>query len=242
MLSSAHVTPNHSMLKYFWYHRPEDEFPPPSILRPEQLGASDRLRVACTQTTLSSARQRGLVQEWCRLLPSLHHVRFLWLNSKVPQMLFDAACELPSLEGLWIKWSGVRNIDALQGLKTLRYFHLGSSSALTAINALSQQRQLRWLGLENLKQITDVGPLAALTELEGLTLEGSIWSTQRILSLAPIGKLRSLRYLALANLRADDSTLAPLFTLKKLETFIVAKWWDEHEVAEIRKRNPGLVA
>jgi hypothetical protein len=147
-----------------------------------------------------------------------------------------------SLEGLWIKWSGVRNIDALQNLKALRYFHLGSSPALSNIDTLAEQRSLKWLGLENVKQVTDVGPLGELTELEGLALEGSMWTTQRVRSLSPLATLRKLRYLALANLRADDNTLAPLFSLNTLEVLIVAKWWDDREVEEIRKRNPRLVA
>jgi hypothetical protein len=74
----------------------------------------------------------------------------------------------------------------------------------------------------------------------GLCLEGSYWTTQHIRTLEPIGRLRELRYLAIANLKTDDQTLAPLFGLTKLETFIAAKWWKETELAEIHRRNPGL--
>ncbi len=96
--------------------------------------------------------------------------------------------------------------------------------------------------MENLKRIRDFGPLSELTELEGLTLEGSMWSTQRVTSLAPIGRLHKLKFLSIANLRADDGTLAPLFSLRSLETFNAAKWWNKMELDEIRRRNPMLIA
>ena len=138
----------------------------------------------------------------------------------MPQALFDAACRVKSLEGLYIKWSGLANIDALQESSELRYFHLGSSTGLRSIDPLSRHQQLKWLGLENLKRIRDFEPVGELTELEGLTLEGSMWATQRVRTLAPIGKLTNLRYLSITNLRSDDKTLAPLFasTTSKLLT------------------------
>ena len=229
-------------MKYFWHYRPEDNFPPAPVVQVKDAPRSDRLCVACTQTSLSPAAQRALVREWCRVLPTLSDIRFLWLSSKVPQPLFEAACGMRFLEGLWIKWGGVTDITSLQCLDALRYFHLGSSTRLASIEPLSKLHNLKWLGLENLKLVRDLTPIAKLVELEGLTLEGSIWSTQRVKTLAPIARLRCLRYLSIANLRTDDHTLAPLFTLDTLETLICAKWWDETELAEIRRRNPGLAA
>jgi hypothetical protein len=230
------------MLNYFWYHRPDENFPPPNVTRPDEAGTSDRLAVVCTQTPLRPADQRKLVQHWCQHLPGLVDIRYLWLNSRVPQQLFDSVCRMPSLEGLFVKWSGVNNVDGLQKMRSLRYFHLGSSTGLRSIEPLAQLRDLKWLGLENLKQVRDFDPVGELTELEGLAIEGSIWTTQRVRSLAPVSKLRKLRYLSLLNLRADDKTLAPLFSLQTLETFCAEwRWWNQRELEEIRRRNPNLV-
>jgi hypothetical protein len=229
-------------MDYFWYHRPEASFPPPSVARPEDVTTMDRLAVFCTQTRLRPADQRKLVLQWCQMLPTLAEVRFLWLLSKVPQSLFDAACRMPSLKGLYIKWSGLETIDALDGAAALRYFHLGSSSRLRSIDSLARQCQLKWLGLENLKLIRDFEAVGRLVELEGLTIEGSMSTTQRVSTLTPIGKLRNLRYLSLDNVRSDDATLTPLFSLHALETFIFSPWWDEKELAELRRRNPKLTA
>ena len=229
-------------MRHFWYYRPEANVPPPVVVRPEELSGLDRLCVACTQTDLSRADQRRLLGEWCELLPTLSHVRFLWLSSRVPQELFDAACRVPHLLGLWVKWSAVANLEALPGAKALRYFHLGSSAKLQSIAPLSGLTDLKWLDLENIKRVQDVSPLSVLTRLEGLSLEGSIWSTQKVLTLSPIGALTGLRFLSLANLRADDRTLRPLFPLTNLEVVRLARWWDPAEVEELRRRNPNLAA
>ena len=228
------------MLEYHWHVRRTKL--PPVITRPEELTESPALCVACTQTGLPSHQQARLVREWSKVLPTLEGVRVLWLTTKVPQLLFDAACRMPSLEDLWIKWSGLTNITAIQGLPNLRYFHLGSATGLRSIHPLAELTQLRWLGLENLKRIRAIDPVGALTQLEGLTLEGSMWNDWKVRSLRPLSALHGLRYLSLGGLRADDRTLAPLFSLRKLETLVVAKWWDEEEIQEIHRRNPQLAA
>jgi hypothetical protein len=227
-------------MEYFWSHRPDEDFPPPLQQSPDEGVEAERLNVACTQTDLPDRQQRALVGEWCDLLPTLAHVKYLWLSSRVPQRLFDAACQMPGLEGLYVEWSNVKNVDALYAATRLKYFHLGSSTSLQSIELLADLHQIRWLGLENIKSIRDVDPIGHLTGLVGLCLEGSYWTTQHIRTLEPIGRLRELRYLAIANLKTDDQTLAPLFGLTKLETFIAAKWWKETELAEIHRRNPGL--
>lgn len=227
-------------MAWFWYHRPEDDHPPGSIVWPHEMGDSDRIALACTQTGLSSSRQRALVREWCDLLPRLAGVRLVWLTSRVPQELFDSACRMPDIEGLYVKWSGIRSLEALTAAGGLRHFHLGSSPGLTSIEPLAALAGLRTLGLENVKRIHDLGPLTGLSRLEGLAVEGSTWTTQRVDTLSPIGSLTELRYLSLANLRAEDRTLRPLFALRKLREFHAAQWWDEEELATIRRLNPGL--
>src|SRR5258706_4456735 len=94
-------------MKYFWYWRPESNFPPSVVARPEDFVGTDRLNVACTQTALPAREQRALVRAWCDILPSLKGIRFLWFSSRVPQDLFDAACRVAELEGFYIKWSGI---------------------------------------------------------------------------------------------------------------------------------------
>ena len=227
-------------MEYHWYHRPETA--PPVWTHLDELTDSERICVACTQTGLPASKQASLVREWCKVLPTLHHVRTLLLTTRVPQALFDAACRMPNLEDLWIKWSGLTNINAIQGLPTLRCFHLGSSTGLRSIHPLAELAQLEWLGLETLRRIRTIEPVGALAQLVGLTLQGSMWSNWKVRTLMPLSSMNGLRYLALDGLRADDRTLAPLFHLRSLETLILAKWWDQEEVQEVRRRNPRLAA
>jgi Leucine-rich repeat (LRR) protein len=226
--------------KGFWYYRPEEGFPPPSIREPEHCSGLSEANIVCTQTNLPPRQQAALVERWCEALPTLLELEILWFQCKVPQALFDAACLIPNLRGLYVKWSGIKRIDALAGARQLRFFRLGSSSQVESIDPLTELRQLVWLELENIKRISDLAPLSALQALQGLAVEGSMWSTQRVESLAPLGQLRELRYLNLANLRARDKTLSALYSLSALQTLRVANWWREEELRELRRRNPTL--
>lgn len=228
-------------MEYFWYHRPEDNHPPSSFVWPSQWDSGDRLAIECTQRRdLSPSRQRSLVKEWSRLLPTLEGLKLLWLNSRVPQDLFEAACAVPGLEGLYVKWSGIKSLSPLANAAALRYLHIGSSPGIESIRPLASRNELEWLGLENVKRIDDLSPLEELSSLRGLLVEGSTWRTQRIKTLEPIGRLSQLEYLSIANLRAADKSLRPLFSLRNLHSFHAAQWWDETEIEELRRLNPSL--
>jgi len=224
----------------YWYYRPDEGFPPKSIIFPNEYDGNQRLNVICTQTDLPASRQRKLVKEWCQTFPHLESVQILWLNSKVNQELFEAVCKMKNLIGLNIKWSAIKRIDSLQKLKGLRYLNLGGSSQVESIDCLVDMKDLVWLEIDNLKKITDISPLSKLFRLRGLSLEGSMWTTQIVDSLAPIEQLTNLEYLSLANLKAKNKTLMPLFNLKKLKTLHLAKWWPKGEISTLKIELPGL--
>lgn len=227
---------------YYWYHRPLENWPPPHVEEPCNIRSDGRLSVICTQTGRNAYDQRKLIKAWCDALPKLNGVRHLWFHSRVPQKLFDAACRVPGLESLYIKWSGIKKLNALQDSHSLRCLHIGSSTGIESIEPLRSLRSLVWLGLESVTRIKTLDPIAELSDLIGLTVEGSMWTTQIVETLAPIGRLPNLRYISLINLRSLDRTLAPLFTLRNLEVFLAAKWWDATELAELIRLNPKIGA
>lgn len=227
-------------MEYFWYHRPDRAHPPAAIRDPAELTGSDHLTLSWTGSTES--RRRALIRNWCQVLPQLQGVRLIWLVSRVPQALFEAACQVPGLEGLYIKSSGIKSIEALHEARTLRYVHLGSSPSIVSLTPASDLRQLKVLGVQNLKRIHDLSPLAVLSGLEELSVEGSMWTVQHVDTLGPIAFLTELRFLSLVNLRARDRTLKPLFSLRKLRRFQAAQWWDPAELSELRRLNPDLVS
>ena len=225
---------------YYWY--PSENWPPKSVQEPGEIRTDGRLSVSCTQTSRSAHDQRKLVTRWCDTLPNLRGVRHLWLCSRVPQRLFDAACQVPGLESLYIKWGGIKKLNALENASELRYLHIGSSTGVESIEPLESMTSLIWLGIESFTRIRCLDPLEKLIGLEGLTVEGSIWTTQHVDTLAPIGKLLNLRYLAITSLRSMDQTLSTLFTLRQLEVFHAAKWWAANEIDELQRLNPKLIA
>ena len=100
-----------------------------------------------------------------------------------------------------------------------------------------------WLSLshlENLTRLDDLSPLEDLRSLCGLLVEGSMWATQHVKILEPIGRLSRLEYLSIANLRAADETLRPLFNLRNLQSFHAVNWWNDKEIEELRRLNPTL--
>ncbi len=147
---------------------------------------------------------------------------------------------MKNLIGLNIKWSAIKRIDSIKRLKNLRYLNLGGSSQVESIDCLSDMRDLLWLEIDNLKKITDISPLSKLSRLIGLSLEGSMWTTQIVDSLTPIGQLTNLEFLSIANLKAKNKTLMPLLNLKKLKTLHLAKWWPKSEISTLKGELPAL--
>jgi len=236
----ARVLTDRDVKEGFWYHRPDEGFPPPSIRAPEEYGGQPMANIVCTQTNLPPKEQAKLVRRWCEILPACAELEFLWFRSKLSQELFDAACMVPHLQGLWIKWSSIKSIEAISRSAKLRFLHLGSSPQLESVEPLRGIKSLVWLELENIKRLSDLTVIGDLHQLQGLVIEGSMWTTQVVDSLAPLAQLRSLRFLALPNLKARDKTLRPLFSLSSLERFHAAQWWSEEEMRQLRNANPKL--
>lgn len=95
-------------------------------------------------------------------------------------------------------------------LSNLVYFNLGSSTQLSTLNGIEKLTNLKWLEFENIKSISDIRELAQLTDLKALSLNGSMWITQKLDTLSPIKSLINLERLSLVNTRVLDKSLEPL--------------------------------
>lgn len=162
------------------------------------------------------------------------------MNSRAPQALFDAACRVPGLEGLWVKWVAAGSISFVTDATALRYLHLGNCSGVTSFQSLAELEDLLWLGIEHFPKIASVEFLERLTQLVGLTIEGGMLTTQRIRSLEPLRNMVKLRYLSLANVRVGDGSLTALSAMRDLEVLILPNWWAESAVQRVRQSNPKL--
>ncbi|MFW6085511.1 MAG: hypothetical protein ACODAA_09875 [Gemmatimonadota bacterium] len=223
----------------FWRYRPGEDFPPDPVRRLEDYDGAERLNLACTQTDLTPYRQRKLVEAWCEALPGFTSLRFLWMSTRVSQAMFEAACRVPRLEGLYVKWGGIDDLSPILRRMGLRFLHIGSSPGITSVECLSEMRSLEVLELENLHRIDDVSVIGRLEGLLGLALYGGEGGW-RIRSLGPLSRLGALRYLFMPGVRPEDGSLRPLHELGSLRTLRLDSRWSQDEVLDLQLRRPQL--
>ena len=224
----------------FWSHIQVNGMVPKPINYLDEYQEGPTINIVCTQLSISDYRQKKLVNQWCNRIPEMDQIRYLWFSSRVNQALFDAACQNHHLEGLFVKWSGIKDLSNLTHLKNLKYLHIGSSPSVESIDVFTQMSQLIVLQIENFKRIRDLSPLRSLGQLEGLAIEGSMWNTQIVDTLEPLSDLQNLRYIFLANLRSLDETLEPLSRLKKLRNIRTTFKWPKSEFQFLRDSLPEL--
>ena len=210
----------------------------------EPTAESDREHLAVLCTQLGNAKvQKRAVAAWCDALPHMRHVRRIWFKSRVPQAVFDAACRIPDLEGLWVKWSGaaIKSLAALKHCPQLRHLHIGSSTQVTDLAPVARLRALEVLELEAFTRADDLSPLTRLPKLEELGFFGSIWTTVKVRSVEPFARIKTLRRLDIANLRAaEPGSFRQLARLRRLEVLTGASWWPEEDVRYVLERLPLL--
>jgi len=211
------------------------DWSPKRITYFEDYKPTETLRLEITQLdNVSYYRQTKIVDQWCAELPNLKEVKYLAFVSRVNQKMFDAACHMPNLKGLYIKWSGIKNIDALRIPKKLRHLWLGGSSQVESIDVLGELTSLITLELQQLNKISDFSVLSKLTDLEGLGIDGSMWTAQKIDTLKPLTNLRKLKYLTLISTQLKDKSFDPLLNLTEL-VYLQSSWnYPEAEFEKLR--------
>lgn len=226
--------------KSFFFINKEGNFPPDSKTYPSDYKNEQRLGLWITQLNVSNKEQKRIIDEWVDLLPTLDQLRFLWVHSRVSQRIFDAVCENTNIESLYIKWSGIKSIDNIANLTRLRYLRIGSSSQIESLAALEKLPSLEVLEIENTGRIADYDFLAGLRQLKALGVSGSMWTTLKINSLAPIKSLNKLIWLDLANTKLLDNNFSYLHNLKELTTLYLPLWYPRQVYKDIFKALPHL--
>ena len=240
--SSETVEPWHS----YWHHRPTRDFPPKAIRDEADYAGGERLCLAITQTDLPAKAQKALVKRWCEVLPTLANVKTLWFQSRTSQEMFEAACAMPALEGLYVKWGALTDMSPVRQARGLRALHIGGSPAMQHLEALADVPGLEWLELENIRALSDIGfvsGLSGLSGLRGLSLAGGDIGTGNVVkmdSLAALSGLRVLEWLALSYVRVADESLAPLAGLPKLRVLLVSNQFPAREYARLAGRRPEV--
>jgi hypothetical protein len=189
---------------------------PRGIISPDEYDGGQRLQLSWDLGSVTGKEKKQIIKEWCAKLPTMTNLRWLSMWSHVTQPLFDAACQLKSLECLQIKWSNVHSLNAIRGTPALKYLRIGSSTKIESVEPLAALTQLRLLDLENFKLVTDFSPLLELKALEHLAVTGSMWTRQRLDSLEPFSNMTWLHSLSLDT--SAVKSLRPLANLKHLKS------------------------
>lgn len=235
------MTLPHDELVYgYWPARQlRGDFPAP-IRDPGQLPGGSTLNIACTQTTLSRSQQDKLVDAWCELLPTLR-VKTLLLSSKVPQRLFEAACAVPGLEALSIKWSSICSLDPISGLTSLRSLYIGSSPGIARLDPLSELKTLEHLFIAAVQDPVDLSFATDLVALREFGLSAARGRRMRVDSLEPLRSLGELELLWLVSVQVLHGGLAPLHGLRKLSSLRSTIRSTSPEFHALRAAVPTLV-
>ena len=225
----------------FWHWDKSSNFPPDSITFPDEYQGQSKVNITCTQRLkMTPNEQKKLVKSWVDFLPSCMNIEMLWFTSHTTQQLFDSVCKLENLTGLNIKWSNVKKLDNISSLKNLKYLRIGSSAQIESIDSLVNLTNLEVLVLENVKKITDFSVLGNLTSLKFLSIEGGMYTKQKVDTFEPISKLSNLIYFSTAMISCIDKRIDPILSLKNLITLNWAFDLSEKDMKRLKTELPSL--
>ncbi len=166
-------------------------------------------------------------------------LRRLWLYH-VNQEFLEEVCELPAVEQLFIDRLTATDLTPLRRLQRLRRLILQGGTKIQDLDWVTGLAPLEALAIENFKRVFHLDALVSLTSLSALGIEGSMWTTMRVASLAPLSQLHALRFLFLTNLRTSDRSLRHLYSLRGLEVLDCAATFPDEEFVCLRKALPRL--
>lgn len=225
----------------FWYWDRAKGFPYDVITYPKEYTGQTNVAIVCTQLWQVPAKeQKKILKEWIEFLPTCQNIEMLWFSSHTTQNLFDSACELKNLVGFSIKWSNIKKLDNISKLTKLKHLKIGSSSQVESIMPLSKMKQLEVLYIENFKKITDYTPISDLKNLQFFSLEGGMYTKQKVDSFEPFSKLTNLIYFSSAMVSCKDKRIDPLYNLKNLKTINWPFRLSEKEMDKLKEKLPNL--
>jgi hypothetical protein len=163
----------------------------------------------------------------------------LWAYG-VDAAFLEEIVQLPRLHTLHLDDVGAADLAPLAALAGLERLTIIGATKVPDLAWTHGLGSLRVLGLEHFKRVTDLSPLAELTGLTALAVEGSLWTAMRVTTLAPLAALHDLERLFLTNLRVADKSLRPLHGLARLRVLHCARFFPDAEFQSLAAARPGL--
>lgn len=225
----------------YWVWDKKNNFPPESISSPAQYKGESRLNIACTQRLdITQKEQKKLVKEWVDFLPTCKNVETLWFTTQIPQQIFNSACQLDQLVGLNIKNSSITTLDKIMRLHNLKYLRIGSSPRIESIEPLESLTALEVLVLENFKRISDFSNIKLLTNLKFLTIEGGMYTKQKVDGFDFLKELENLIYLSVAMVSTTNKNIDIIYKIKNLITLNWPFDLTKEEMKKLQSELPNL--
>jgi hypothetical protein len=160
----------------------------------------------------------------------------------VDQAYLDEICTITGLERLELEYPvTARSLDGLRALTRLRHLSIDSPRNVTDFTPLLELPALTTLLITNAKHMADIGWLAGAHHLEVIGVEGSMWTVQKIPTLAPLAGLRGLRAFFATSTRLGDRDLSPLAACPRLELLGCARFAPREEFERLHELKPDLV-
>lgn len=204
--------------KGYWYFRPAENFPPPAKLISEYQD-EERLWLILSRGNETYGEVKKREKDYpSAILEKLTQTKILWTH-QINQETFDAITQLKGVTSLSIDSNRVKNLAGISKLKQLRHLALLNMTKVDSIEEVSELRNLKTLKLEHFKKINDFSSISELTILEGLQIDGDMYTAQKIQDFKFLRTLNLLRYLTLTNTRAIDKNMDAFRNLLKLEMF-----------------------
>ncbi len=149
--------------------------------------------------------------------------------------------KLPKLRHLDLSLSRATELPSLKPLKQLRVLVLYSFPKLETLEFLRGMVHLHSLCLSEVMAAGDLSPVGTLRDLREFEIDGTLHKIKFVDSLAPLGKLKRLRFLLLAcAVKQENRTLRPLAKLKELKQLIIGGKHFQHEYDWLLDRLPQL--
>jgi len=161
--------------------------------------------------------------------------------SAVDQAYLDEIGELEALEFLWLGWpTTARDLSPLTRLQRLRFLNLDSPRNVIDFAPLAALPALTHLFVENAKHMGGLEWLAPIKDqLTSLGIEGSMWTLQKVPSLAPLAGF-GFEALCMTSVQLADKDLTPLATCPNLRHLGCARFAPKARFEELKALRPDI--
>ncbi len=207
---------------------------------PESYSDQAAISVSCTQ--MADPKEQGrLVKAWSKALPGFNDLKEFYFLSRFPNDLLLPVSQIPHLQHLHIKWSGLKNIEALGRLASLQDLHIGSSPSICNPEVVLSLPKLRRLSFENIRVIYDLSWIAQMSQIQELHIDGGNWATQKVLSLEPLKSLVELEKFSFvgSSLKMKGSLMV-LAEMPSLKAAWLSWNWPKGMLKQLVKVRPDL--